>query len=62
MQLQAKDAELYDANGFTVNQMGSSFAVSLDDFTLRGKPFVRLANGNLPGPGAADSSSRRPTR
>ncbi|WRZ87648.1 DUF2156 domain-containing protein [Streptomyces sp. NBC_01007] len=44
VQLQAKDAELYDANGFTVNQMGSSYAVSLDDFTLRGKPFVRLRN------------------
>ncbi|MGW3649380.1 bifunctional lysylphosphatidylglycerol flippase/synthetase MprF [Streptomyces sp. NPDC000878] len=44
VQLQADDAKLYAAHGFTVNQMGSSYAVDLARFTLRGSPFVRLRN------------------
>ena len=44
VQLQADDAQLYAAHGFTVNQMGASYAVDLGRFTLRGSPFVRLRN------------------
>ena len=44
VQLQAEDARLYATHGFTVNQMGSSYAVDLARFTLRGSPFVRLRN------------------
>ncbi|ARZ66983.1 hypothetical protein SMD11_1322 [Streptomyces albireticuli] len=44
VQLQSEDARLYAANGFTVNRLGSSYAIRLADFTLRGKPFVRLRN------------------
>jgi lysylphosphatidylglycerol synthetase-like protein (DUF2156 family) len=44
VQLQRADAELYARHGFTVNQIGASYAVDLSRFTLRGKPFVRLRN------------------
>ncbi|AEW97957.1 MULTISPECIES: bifunctional lysylphosphatidylglycerol flippase/synthetase MprF [Streptomycetaceae] len=44
VQLQRDDAELYAARGFTVNQLGASYAVDLTRFTLRGSPFVRLRN------------------
>lgn len=44
VQLQADDAQLYASRGFTVNQMGASYAVDLARFTLRGSPFVRLRN------------------
>ncbi|KAA2250948.1 DUF2156 domain-containing protein [Solihabitans fulvus] len=44
VQLQRSDAEIYAANGFTVNQMGASYAVDLEKFSLRGKKFVRLRN------------------
>ncbi|MBZ6176878.1 MULTISPECIES: bifunctional lysylphosphatidylglycerol flippase/synthetase MprF [Streptomyces] len=44
VQLQRADAELYAAHGFTVNQIGASYAVDLARFTLRGSPFVRLRN------------------
>ncbi len=44
VQLQADDAQLYASRGFTVNQMGASYAVDLTRFTLRGSPFVRLRN------------------
>jgi lysylphosphatidylglycerol synthetase-like protein (DUF2156 family) len=44
VQLQREDAELYAAHGFTVNQMGASYAVDLSRFTLRGSRFVRLRN------------------
>ncbi|MFI1353159.1 bifunctional lysylphosphatidylglycerol flippase/synthetase MprF [Streptomyces sp. NPDC020898] len=44
VQLQAEDALLYSSRGFTVNQMGASYAVDLARFTLRGSPFVRLRN------------------
>ncbi|MEU2506618.1 DUF2156 domain-containing protein [Streptomyces sp. NPDC007863] len=44
IQLQRADAELYSSEGFTVNQVGSSYAVHLPDFTLRGTRFVKLRN------------------
>ncbi|WP_432042091.1 bifunctional lysylphosphatidylglycerol flippase/synthetase MprF [Streptomyces cadmiisoli] len=44
VQLQRNDAELYLRSGFTVNQIGASYAVDLSRFTLRGKRFVRLRN------------------
>lgn len=44
VQLQAGDAEDYLANGFTVNQMGASFAVELESFSLRGTAFMQLRN------------------
>ncbi|MFS8203757.1 bifunctional lysylphosphatidylglycerol flippase/synthetase MprF [Streptomyces sp. CWNU-52B] len=44
VQLQRADAELYAARGFTVNQLGASYAVELARFTLRGSRFVRLRN------------------
>ncbi|MEU9206523.1 DUF2156 domain-containing protein [Streptomyces sp. NPDC048415] len=44
IQLQRGDAELYAAEGFTVNQVGSSYAVHLPEFTLRGSRFVKLRN------------------
>jgi lysylphosphatidylglycerol synthetase-like protein (DUF2156 family) len=44
VQLQRPDAELYAAHGFTVNQLGASYAVELAGFTLRGSRFVRLRN------------------
>ncbi|MDH6623280.1 lysylphosphatidylglycerol synthetase-like protein (DUF2156 family) [Streptomyces sp. LBL] len=44
VQLQRADAELYARQGFTVNQLGSSYAVDLTRFTLRGSRFVRLRN------------------
>lgn len=44
VQLQRGDAETLAANGFTVNQVGSSYAIKLDDFTLHGTKFMRLRN------------------
>jgi len=44
VQLQRSDAELYARYGFTVNQLGASYAVDLARFTLRGRPFVKLRN------------------
>ncbi|MEV0598660.1 DUF2156 domain-containing protein [Streptomyces sp. NPDC050315] len=44
VQLQRADAELYAEHGFTVNQLGASYAVDLSCFTLRGSRFVRLRN------------------
>ncbi|MFJ9721157.1 bifunctional lysylphosphatidylglycerol flippase/synthetase MprF [Streptomyces sp. NPDC101209] len=44
IQLQRSDAELYAANGFTLNQVGSSYAVHLPQFTLRGSRFMKLRN------------------
>ncbi|MFH8976808.1 bifunctional lysylphosphatidylglycerol flippase/synthetase MprF [Streptomyces sp. NPDC017890] len=44
VQLQRADAELYAEHGFTVNQIGASYAVDLSRFTLRGSRFVRLRN------------------
>lgn len=44
IQLQRDDAETYAAAGFSVNQVGASYAVDLTKFTLRGSRFVRLRN------------------
>jgi len=44
VQLQAYDAERYARRGFTVNQIGASWAVRLPEFTLRGTRFMQLRN------------------
>jgi lysylphosphatidylglycerol synthetase-like protein (DUF2156 family) len=44
VQLQERDAPLYAGNGFTVNQIGASYAVDLDGFTLGGTRFMQLRN------------------
>ncbi|WP_052412437.1 bifunctional lysylphosphatidylglycerol flippase/synthetase MprF [Streptomyces mutabilis] len=44
IQLQRADAELYAAEGFTVNQVGSSYSVHLPEHTLRGSRFMKLRN------------------
>ncbi|MEX2986022.1 bifunctional lysylphosphatidylglycerol flippase/synthetase MprF [Streptomyces sp. C36] len=44
VQLQRHDAERYAARGFTVNQMGASWAVRLPEFSLRGSRFMQLRN------------------
>ncbi len=44
VQLQRSDAEIYAEHGFTVNQVGASYAVSLPGFSLRGTKFMQLRN------------------
>ncbi|GHI02284.1 hypothetical protein AQI88_26720 [Streptomyces cellostaticus] len=44
VQLQRADAERYAQLGFTVNQVGASWAVGLAEFTLRGTKFMQLRN------------------
>lgn len=44
VQLQAPDAAEYIDEGFTVNQMGASYALRLDTFSLRGTDFMQLRN------------------
>jgi lysylphosphatidylglycerol synthetase-like protein (DUF2156 family) len=44
VQLQRPDADIYREAGFTVNQIGASWAVHLPDFTLRGTRFMQLRN------------------
>lgn len=44
VQLQSADAELYVEHGFTVNQMGASYALELAQFTLAGTRFMQLRN------------------
>ncbi|MCK1794573.1 DUF2156 domain-containing protein [Streptomyces sp. XM4193] len=44
VQLAREDAELYVRHGFTVNQVGASYAVDLERFTLRGTRFMQLRN------------------
>lgn len=44
VQLQQHDAERYARRGFTVNQVGASWAVQLADFSLRGTKFMQLRN------------------
>ena len=44
VQLQGADADIYVGQGFTVNQMGASYAVDLADFTLAGTKFMQLRN------------------
>ncbi|MEU5880009.1 DUF2156 domain-containing protein [Spirillospora sp. NPDC047279] len=44
IQLQGADAAGYLDEGFTVNQIGGSYALRLDDFSLRGTAFMQLRN------------------
>jgi lysylphosphatidylglycerol synthetase-like protein (DUF2156 family) len=44
IQLQRADAERYVHNGFTINQIGASYAVDLNRFDLHGTRFMRLRN------------------
>jgi lysylphosphatidylglycerol synthetase-like protein (DUF2156 family) len=44
VQLQGHDAPIYAAHGFTVNQIGSSYAVDLEEFTLAGTKYMQLRN------------------
>jgi lysylphosphatidylglycerol synthetase-like protein (DUF2156 family) len=44
VQLQSEDAAPYLELGFTVNQMGASYAVDLDTFAMSGTRFMRLRN------------------
>lgn len=44
IQAQAGDVDTYTGAGYTVNQVGASYAVDLSRFTLRGSRFVRLRN------------------
>jgi lysylphosphatidylglycerol synthetase-like protein (DUF2156 family) len=44
VQLQGMDARIYVENGFTVNQIGASYAVDLQTFSLAGTKFMQLRN------------------
>ena len=44
IQLQGADAAEYLDEGFTVNQIGGSYALRLDTFSLRGTAFMQLRN------------------
>jgi lysylphosphatidylglycerol synthetase-like protein (DUF2156 family) len=44
IQLQHADAEVYTRYGFTVNQVGASYAIDLSRFSMQGTRFVRLRN------------------
>jgi lysylphosphatidylglycerol synthetase-like protein (DUF2156 family) len=44
VQLQSGDLDPYVGSGFTVNQVGASYAVELDTCTLRGTKFMQLRN------------------
>jgi lysylphosphatidylglycerol synthetase-like protein (DUF2156 family) len=44
VQLQRADAERYARHGFTLNQVGASYAIDLARFSLRGTSFMRLRN------------------
>lgn len=44
IQLQRADAEVYVKHGFTVNQVGASYAIDLTRFSLQGTRFMRLRN------------------
>ena len=44
IQAQSSDVDTYASAGYTVNQVGASYAVDLAPFTLRGSRFVRLRN------------------
>jgi lysylphosphatidylglycerol synthetase-like protein (DUF2156 family) len=44
VQVQAGDLPVYEAAGYTVNQVGASYAIDLTRFTLRGRKFVKLRN------------------
>jgi lysylphosphatidylglycerol synthetase-like protein (DUF2156 family) len=44
LQVRQADVALFHAHGFRVNQMGSSFTLSLSDFSLKGSRFMKLRN------------------
>jgi lysylphosphatidylglycerol synthetase-like protein (DUF2156 family) len=44
VQLQRTDADVYAEHGFTVNQVGASYALNLAEFTTRGTQFMQLRN------------------
>jgi len=44
VQVQRAEAEAYARHGFTVNQVGASYAVDLAAFSLRGTRFMQLRN------------------
>lgn len=44
VQLLKEDAELFTRCGFCVNQIGASYAITLDRFKITGTPFIRLRN------------------
>lgn len=44
VQLQSADAEPYLQAGFVINQMGASYAVDLNEFSLKGTRFMQLRN------------------
>jgi lysylphosphatidylglycerol synthetase-like protein (DUF2156 family) len=44
VQLIRADAEFYVGEGFVVNQLGSSYSIDLEQFTLRGTKFFKLRN------------------
>jgi lysylphosphatidylglycerol synthetase-like protein (DUF2156 family) len=44
VQLMRRDIAKYAERGFIINQFGASYARSLDGFSLRGKPHMRLRN------------------
>lgn len=44
VQVQRSDVEIYRRRGFTVNQIGASWAVGLKDFSLHGTRFMQLRN------------------
>ncbi|MEW2530863.1 DUF2156 domain-containing protein [Streptomyces sp. NPDC047071] len=41
-QLRTDDVSLYEARGFTVNQFGSTYAIDLQCFTMRGKALAKI--------------------
>jgi lysylphosphatidylglycerol synthetase-like protein (DUF2156 family) len=44
VQLTRADAELYAAEGFVVNQLGSSYSIALDGYATRGSKFMKIRN------------------
>lgn len=44
VQMLRPDAEILAKHGFTVNQIGTSYSLSLRDFKISGTPFVKLRN------------------
>ncbi|MER5472061.1 DUF2156 domain-containing protein [Streptomyces sp. NPDC002935] len=44
IQLQREDLGLFHEEGFTINQVGSSYSLELAEFSLRGSKFMKLRN------------------
>lgn len=44
VQLRSRDVPLYAGDGFAVNQLGTSYAIDLEAFTLRGTRFMKTRN------------------